>query len=780
MREQRPRSPERFGRGGVYSVRDFVDSKFHSTGANDPANDPTNDPANDPAPEALATPRASGKVRAQHRIGRFELVEVLGHGSMGSVYRARDTDAGREVALKVTKLQDNPSRVERFRREGTITASLDHPGIVGVHSAGLEEGVPWIAYELVEGHTLAEAFASAELDARVQLVVEAGQALGYAHSRGVVHRDVKPANILVDTAGRVRVADFGLALALSADRMTATGAFLGTPLFMSPEQFSGKKKATPASDVWSLGVILYLALTGEVPFDGENVVELGAAIAQANPTRPSARGREVSAELEAVCLRALKANPDDRYPDGSVFAADLELALDGRSEAGADSRRRRINSLVGAALSLGLGAFAVGVAVLTREADPPPEAALTHAELGGSESNSGTETPAPVSLAGAESALAAKDLEGVADSLRSVSLSRVAPAALADFRRRALLEGQEILKAHDSQRQLERVYRIAAILGPHISEPPNPAFANAVLAQALKREHEASEALGDPKVLELVDQLSRSVLRPEPYAVYQLLDWVAVPNARRVSGRFYRTFHRLLVSVIGMEVDVLHPHAYALYGQPILKRASGLKGRYLRALVGVSAAPMEHRPEIMAAKIGAYEDLGELIEEASAELLGRRNRAFALCHFARRGAATPGHVPAAAQVALMTEALALLPDNPTVHATVAWVRLEAGLEALGLGEKEKALEQFELGVTHGVRAAELLDPKHDRVLSLGAVRLGCSRNLVALYGILGRREDAQAVIRSLPSWVTPAALAGLKTHCSEYAELRAERIDPGQ
>jgi serine/threonine protein kinase len=767
VQEQRPKSGEGFERGGVYSVRDFVSSKFHSTAANDPVPDAP--------PKPLPKPSRSSRDPARRRIGQFELIEVLGHGSMGSVYRARDTDAGREVALKVTKLQDNPARVERFRREGTITASLDHPGIVGVHSAGLERGVPWIAYELVEGHsTLSEAFAVAGtgIEARVQLVVEAGQALGYAHSRGVVHRDVKPANILVDRAGRVRVADFGLALAHSADRLTATGAFLGTPLFMSPEQFSGKVKATSASDVWSLGVILYLALTGEVPFDGENLVELGHAILQADPARPSTRSREVSAELEAVCLRALREKPDDRYSDGSLFAADLELALDGRSEAGADFRRRRTHGLIGGALILGIGAFAVGL--LSRGSDSRPEALLPDVPKRGSGSDPETAAPAPLSLATAESALARKDLKGVVEALKSARLSQVASAELRELRRRVLLEGKDRLGVQDSRRRLEPVYQVAATVAQHVQEPPDPAFANAVLARALQREHAAGESLGDPRVFDLVDQLSRSVLRPERHAVYRLLDWVAIPSTRPTAAEFHRTLHRLFLSVIGMEIDILFAHAFSLYGQPLVDKARGLRGRYLRILVLLSATPVQERPEIMVGRIRAYGNLGRFLEEATPELFGSRNRALALCHLARRRVQVHGP---AAPVVQLDEALSLLPNDPTVHRSVALVRFDVGVEALRRGERAKGIKQLELAVSHGVAATTLMDPSHDRVLSLGAERLRCNETLVGLYALLGRRAEAEAVIRSLPSWVRPSTIVGLESQYAEYTELRRRLID---
>jgi serine/threonine-protein kinase len=282
-----------------------------------------------PAPRALTAQQVLDGLRA-----RFELGPELGRGSFGVVWRARERHSRRDVALKVLYAEDalEPRRLERFRREGEVTAGLTHPSIVKVHGAGDVEGVPWLAYELIDGATtLGQALPRLDRAARVRLVLDVARALGHAHARGVVHRDVKPDNVLVHADGRARLADFGLAAAQGQARITRSGAMIGTPQFMSPEQFAGKRDDIgPASDVWATGVVLYQALTGELPFRGATVMELGAAIQSATPRAPRALDPTVPAALEAICLKALAREPQDRYPDGDALAHDLAAFLEGR------------------------------------------------------------------------------------------------------------------------------------------------------------------------------------------------------------------------------------------------------------------------------------------------------------------------------------------------------------------------------------------------------------------------------------------------------------------
>jgi serine/threonine-protein kinase len=307
---------------------------------------------------------------------------------MGVVHRARDVVSGREVALKVLLDPAQRARVERFEREGKITAALRHPGIVRIHSTGAVDGCPYLAYELVEGaRTLDEVLPLLERTRRLELVRDVARALGHAHAHGVVHRDVKPSNVLVGRDGRARVADFGLAIddESALDRLTKTGVMVGTPLTMSPEQFAGKRdQVGPASDVWSLGVLLYLALTNELPFMAPTLLQLGAAITTARPRRPTLLDPTIAKDLEAICMIALQRDPRDRYPDGERLAQDLDRYLRGepalarRADAPSVEWRRLARALPWvAAPAAGLALFVAALLIVTRLGDPAPATTTT-------------------------------------------------------------------------------------------------------------------------------------------------------------------------------------------------------------------------------------------------------------------------------------------------------------------------------------------------------------------------------------------------------------------
>ncbi len=207
----------------------------------------------------LPTPRVSPSVERD-----YDVLGLLGQGAMGAVFRVRDRQTGRELALKQPHGVLSPTLLERFRREGEATARLNHAGIVRIHAARLEGDQPFLVHELLEGCcSLEEHCAGLPWSRIVELVRDAARALGHAHARGVVHRDVKPENLLVDSSGRLRVADFGLAFLDDLARLTTSGQMLGTPVFMSPEQLLGDSTTVgPWSDVWSLGVVLYELTTG--------------------------------------------------------------------------------------------------------------------------------------------------------------------------------------------------------------------------------------------------------------------------------------------------------------------------------------------------------------------------------------------------------------------------------------------------------------------------------------------------------------------------------------
>ena len=264
--------------------------------------------------------------------GRYELEELVAEGGMSSVYRARDAVLERRVALKV--LHEHFSRdaeyVERFRREARAIARLAHPNVVTVIDRGEWRGRYFIVFEHVEGETLKSVVqADGPLPVRRALEVahQIGRALAFAHELGIVHRDVKPQNVLVDPGGTAKVTDFGIARSLEADdALTESGTMLGTGHYISPEQASGER-ADEAGDQYSLGVVLYELLVGDVPYGGENLVSV--AMRHVTEPVPSVRERrpEVSERVDAVVARALAKRPQDRFPSMDAMVAALEACL---------------------------------------------------------------------------------------------------------------------------------------------------------------------------------------------------------------------------------------------------------------------------------------------------------------------------------------------------------------------------------------------------------------------------------------------------------------------
>jgi hypothetical protein len=309
------------------------------------------------------------------------VIETLGRGGMGLVLHVRD-GSGRDLAMKLlTRRVDHARILERFRREAQVTASLRHVGIVGVHDVGIEAGWPYIVYEYVPGgQTLEDVFEAGDSDRSVRLVLQVAEAMGHAHAQGVIHRDLKPPNVLVTPEGQARVADFGLAQAVGLERLTLSGAMVGTPHAMSPEQITGdRERYGPPTDVWALGALLYRALTGEDPFQGKNLIELAAQIADVEPATPSSRVATVSSALEAVCLKALRKAPEDRYPHGAAFAEDLRAALGGSAAALQERFARRLLTLAGGASLALVVTLAWWAADRARPdaAGPPPVASAT-------------------------------------------------------------------------------------------------------------------------------------------------------------------------------------------------------------------------------------------------------------------------------------------------------------------------------------------------------------------------------------------------------------------
>jgi len=267
--------------------------------------------------------------------GRYELQEPIGRGGMATIYRAIDRRIGRRVAVKV--LRDTYSTdvkfVTRFRREAEAASMLTHPNIVQVYDYGQSGDSYYIVMEYVQGVDLRRYLRSASgvtIDRMVEIAHDVASALGAAHRRGIVHRDVKPQNILINEEGIVKLTDFGIASLykdLSAERLTTTGMTLGTVQYYAPEQAQGEI-VTPAADVYSLGIVIYEMLCGHPPFDGDTPVAVAVRHIQEPPTPPHLINPAVPPALEEIILRCLEKAPERRYADGGALAYALEIYQD--------------------------------------------------------------------------------------------------------------------------------------------------------------------------------------------------------------------------------------------------------------------------------------------------------------------------------------------------------------------------------------------------------------------------------------------------------------------
>ncbi|MCP9274893.1 Stk1 family PASTA domain-containing Ser/Thr kinase [Mycolicibacterium arenosum] len=269
----------------------------------------------------------------QHLSDRYELGEILGFGGMSEVHLARDVRLHRDVAVKVLRadLARDPSFYLRFRREAQNAAALNHPAIVAVYDTGEAETptgpLPYIVMEYVDGVTLRDiVHTDGPIEPRraIEIIADACQALNFSHQHGTIHRDVKPANIMISKTGAVKVMDFGIAKALAdaGNSVTQTAAVIGTAQYLSPEQARGET-VDARSDVYSLGCVLYEILTGEPPFVGDSPVAVAYQHVREDPTPPSTRHRGISPELDAVVLKALTKNPENRYQSAAEMRADL-------------------------------------------------------------------------------------------------------------------------------------------------------------------------------------------------------------------------------------------------------------------------------------------------------------------------------------------------------------------------------------------------------------------------------------------------------------------------
>ncbi|HVK12307.1 MAG TPA: serine/threonine-protein kinase [Gemmataceae bacterium] len=295
--------------------------------------------------------------------GDYEILEELGRGGMGVVYRARQKSLDRMVAIKMMREArlSNDSDRGRFTAEAEAAARLKHPSIVTVYEVGQQAGLPYIVMEYVEGRTLAQALAGGPLPPRdaARLVAEIARGVHHAHERGILHRDLKPGNILLSAERGLRslefktdsqsafraphsalvpkVADFGLAKRMAVspesvrDWRTQTGAIVGTPGYMAPEQATGRKDVTPATDVYALGAILYECLTGRPPFQATNPIDILFMVVEQEPVSPRLLVSGIDRDLEMICIKCLQKPPELRYASAAELAADLEAYLAGEA-----------------------------------------------------------------------------------------------------------------------------------------------------------------------------------------------------------------------------------------------------------------------------------------------------------------------------------------------------------------------------------------------------------------------------------------------------------------
>jgi serine/threonine-protein kinase len=325
------------------------------------------------------------ELRPGASFGPYRILDLLGSGGMASVYRAHEESLDRDVALKVVRasLVHDAAFAERFRREALLVARLEHPHIVPIHAFGIEEGTPWMAMRLITGGTLASLLRERRpsIEETVRLIGDIAQALDYAHGKGIIHRDVKPQNMLLDDTGRIYLSDFGIARMLEAPtQLTATGTIQGTPAYMAPEQATGQS-LDPRCDIYALGVVAYEALTGRVPFTGPT--PMSVLLKHVSDPMPLPAASEVAGPLVAALHKALAKRPRERWPTAAAFAAALQEAMGAGGTAPARPvptpvplpRPALLPWIAGLGLALGAvlaAAIGLGVYVMTRPESPVP------------------------------------------------------------------------------------------------------------------------------------------------------------------------------------------------------------------------------------------------------------------------------------------------------------------------------------------------------------------------------------------------------------------------
>lgn len=275
---------------------------------------------------------ADSKKSSQAQLGRYRVIDEVGRGAMGIVYRAQDPVLDRPLAIKTifipTDEDDRQEYEARFKQEARAAGRLAHPGIVTIYDVGSEGEMMYMAMELLEGTDLAtrgkaQRFSVLET---IEIAAQVADALAFAHDRGVIHRDIKPPNIMIVAEGRVKLMDFGIARVRQSDLKTQTGIMLGTPRYMSPEQVSGQP-SDHRSDIFSLGTVIYEMLTGSKLYSGSGPSDIMYNVANQQPVPPSYINRQVPAVLDLVVAKALQKDPDARYQDAHQLTKDLRACL---------------------------------------------------------------------------------------------------------------------------------------------------------------------------------------------------------------------------------------------------------------------------------------------------------------------------------------------------------------------------------------------------------------------------------------------------------------------